>query len=192
MDSTSFFRTALYFPARSSTTVSKISYELGSSKYVADNCSCSILSCLSQTAALEATRKTAASCINSSEYENTFMFGEYLLEELAEILPALPASGQIQITDFLSTYTEKMSTNKRLGNVAEVQFVQPVSRLLLKETMDITFTKEEVSYENERPFACPYRGENYRGKTDHVVISAFRDAAVIAPPRCTDKYNILS
>lgn len=179
MDSTSFFRTTLYFPARSSTTVSNISYELGSCKYVADSCSCPILSCLSQTAALEATRKTAASRINSSEYENIFMFGEYLLEEFAEILPALPTSGQIETTDFLSTYTEKMLTNKRLGNVAEVQFVQPVSRLLLKQTMDIAFTKEEVSCEEEQPFACPYRGQIYHGKTDHVIVSALRDAAVL-------------
>jgi hypothetical protein len=126
-----------------------------------------------------AARQTAASSINSSQYEITFKFGEYLLEELAEILPALPTSGEIETMDFLSTYVGTMSTNKRLGHVAEEQFVQPASRLLLKQTMDITFTINEVSYDNERSFMCSYGVESYRGKTDHVIVSALRDAAVL-------------
>lgn len=85
-----------------------------------------------------AARKTTASSINSTEYESTFKFGEYNLEEFADILPVLPTSGQIQTINFLSTYDEKMLANKESGLVAEVLFVQPESKLLLKQMMDIT------------------------------------------------------
>ena len=122
-----------------------------------------ILSYISQTAALEAialVQKTRASSIKSSEYENTFImkFGEYILEEFAPIFPALSASYQIQTRDFLSTYTEIMSARKESGLVAEEQFVQPESKILLKRMMDTTFTREEVTYDSERSFTCSYRG----------------------------------
>ena len=142
-----------------------------------------ILSYISQSAALEATalaaQITRASSIKSSEYDSTFQFGDFILEEFASIFPALSASKQIRTREFLSTYTKTMSARKESGLVADVQFVQPESEILLKRMMDITFKKKEVTYVSERSYTCSYRGANYRGKTDHVIISSLRDAAVL-------------
>jgi hypothetical protein len=142
-----------------------------------------MLSHFFQTAALEAAalaaQETQASSIKSCEYEDTFKFGEYFLEEFSDILPTLPMSGESQTIEFVSTYTAKILAKKAFGHVAEVPFVQPESKLLLKQMMEITFSKEEVSYDSERLFKCTYRGKNYPGRTDHVIISTLRDAAAL-------------
>lgn len=120
-----------------------------------------------------------ASTIVSKEYDGVFKFGNFKLEEFSKILPDYDSISHSEIAKLVKDYTQKVLDSKALGNFEETKYVQPLSRELIKRLLDISFTKEEVNYERERPVSCVYLNKPYTGKTDHAIVPASREAAIL-------------
>lgn len=119
-----------------------------------------------------------ASNIGSTEYESTFKFGDFELDQFCNLLP-VDFSNRKKIDDLVETYTTAILQNMACGNVDQKSFVQPVSCALLKGIMDFTFRKAHISYCSERYFVCNYQGMVYKGRTDHALIPTAGDAAAL-------------
>ena len=121
----------------------------------------------------------SASSIVSKEYEGVFKFGNFGLDQFHSILPDYDTISYSEIEKLVEDYTQEILESKALGNVLETIYMQPLSCKLIKHLLDISFTKDEVSYECERPFSCRYLNKPYTGKTDHAIVPASQEAAIL-------------
>lgn len=143
-------------------------------------------------AAVAAGKHTQASRIASTEYETTFMFGDFKLEEFCTLLTEDFSAHQNCFEELITDYTTTILSNRDSKNVAEVTFVQPNSSKLLQEIMGVAFSCADMRYDRERNFICHYKGTEYKGDIDHVLLPTVGDAAVLVWEDKKITYNFKS
>lgn len=118
-----------------------------------------------------------ASKASIKEYEDGFHFG---VCKPTEFSSSSDISVPVEVINALILeYTSTILQDYLRGNVLEKAFIQKISKDLIEKLVALYFDTSKVRCVNERRFSSKVGGLVYAGDTDHAIVNAERDVALL-------------